>query len=100
MRRHIMTPYYMQYYIFIIAVPLVSMPVPVGTLDMKFNIACKGNIINFYAGFQEIRTLVGIILARLDNVQDRTVNGTQLTPVKILELPDKLEKAFSHMLSS
>ena len=64
---------------------------------MKFNTAYQRGTINFNGSFQKIRALVGIIPAWMNNLQPGSIFGIQIVPVKILELPDKLKKPFSHV---
>jgi len=70
--------------------------IPIGGVNMKFNISNQDGIVNFNSGFKKIRSLVGIISARMNDLQYSTITNGQIMPVKILKLPDKLEKSFSH----
>src|SRR5690349_13558828 len=92
----VIVPHNMQYNIAIIFVIAMLMPVPVGCVNVQLHIAAPNSIFYPDPGFKKIRSLVRIILSRLNNNQLFTEYGFEITFIEILELPNELQKAFCH----
>ena len=65
---------------------------------MDLYITRPNGIIYFYPRFCKIRALVGIIIPRMNYLQQIPAGGCKIAFIKMLKLPDVLKKPFLHKL--
>jgi hypothetical protein len=89
-------PYHVQHDVVVITVKLMRMPEPVGSFYMQFNMPHPQGIFDPDLGFQEIGALVRIITTGMNDLEGIAIIQDQRLFIKILELPEVLQKPFCH----
>jgi hypothetical protein len=74
----------------------MRMPEPVGRFYMQFNMPYPQGIFDLYLGFEEVGTLVRVIPAGMNDLEDIAIIQDQRLFIIILELPEVLQQPFSH----